>query len=127
MGNSKKMGKHKIKGIPGISVGDYYGGHTIYVGEYDTHLNSKIIWTQAGDDCEGNVHGHPAADIEINSKLIKLHTDDESAKTWKVPEYKHELKVIEEEIGKELEKFYSQYIRRPMFVKKKRPMFVKKK
>ena len=114
------MGRHKVKGKPSISLSCEYGGHDIYSGKYNTSYGKTIIWTQAGDDCEGNQNGNPAVNIDITTKLIKLETDDGFKRTWVVPEYKYELQEIEEEIEEELEKYYSQYIRQPMFIKKEK-------
>ncbi len=65
------MGKRKIhKGsLVDICLSCYYGDHEIYPGNYQSYDGKKrIIWTQAGDDCEGNNNSNPAADVEITEK-----------------------------------------------------------
>jgi len=114
------MGRHKIKGIPSICISCDYGDYDfdIHSGSYMSYNGPKIIWIQAGDDCEGNSNGNPAANIELTSSKIKLSTDDGFKRTWDVPVYKFELKNIEKEIDEELEKYFSQYKRQSMFIKK---------
>lgn len=116
------MGKHKIRGLPEIGVGCDYGGHEIFSGSYRSFVKNKCskitVWTQAGDDCEGNSNGNPAADITITEKEIVLESSDGLIKKWKTPEYKADLKEIQEEVDEELEKYYAQFIRQPAFVRK---------
>lgn len=99
---------------------DFYAGINVYSGQYGNR-----IWTQAGDDCEGNSNHNPAADIQINYLDMRVTLIDGDGVT-----YHWSLKPEEGESDQDrydwaaeqlhlfLEAYYDQFIEQKRFIRK---------
>lgn len=95
-------------------------GECVYTGSYEVSVpqKGKVYWTQAGDECEDNVHGNPAADVRIYKDFVEFVEDDGIKKKWMMEECIKDPDKVNKEIGDCLNNYYSQFVRQPMFIRK---------